>query len=53
MAALNGFSMLRSIGENPQSFPALSAEVGKTAIALITKQLKALSESYCRILLTA
>jgi hypothetical protein len=44
MAALDGFGMLRSIGEHPESFPALSAEAGKAAIALITKQLKALTD---------
>lgn len=44
MAALDGFSLLRRIGEHPESFPALSTEAGKTAVALITKQLKALTD---------
>lgn len=54
MAALDGFGMLRCIGEHPESFPALSTEAGKTAVALVTKQLKALPDTaFCRRLYQA
>jgi hypothetical protein len=46
---VDGFDILRSIGDNPQIFSDIAAEINKTARAFVTKQLKAKSSDLARV----
>jgi hypothetical protein len=46
---VDGFGILRSIGENPQIFSDIAVEINKTARAFVTKQLKAKTSDLARV----